>query len=311
MGGGSRPTGFDIWGVPFDAESSLGWPGSRYAPDRVRANMAWINMRIQNGQVFDIQHDAIRSVGDNLLRDMGNVEIAHADTPLTFERVSAAVASSLSQGRAPIVIGGDDSLLFPVAKGIHDALPGTIGIVHFDAHLDLLDSSDSQGKLSQSSGMRRALELDRISPLHCIQVCERNFNFPSSSTFKRVSGLKHISARTVLKLGVDRVMETILERIGDADHVFLSLDIDCIDPAFAPGAGAHEPGGISSAWALEFVELLAPLCTAMAITEVNPLIDHRDQTSVLAAYLAFTFAVAGGSEPIGSNASARETSLAR
>ncbi|WP_345945757.1 arginase family protein [Pseudomonas sp. dw_358] len=69
--------------------------------------------------------------------------------------------------------------------------------------------------------------------------------------------------------------------------------MDAIDPAYVPGAGAHEPGGISSAQALEMVELLAPHCAAMTITEVNPTTDVGDMTSTLAAYLAFTFAVYG------------------
>jgi agmatinase len=288
--------GFDLWGAPFDAEASLGWPGSRYAPAKVRESAGWIKMRIQDGRIFRLETNQIETVGENLLLDRGDVEIAHSDTSTTFDRVSAAVSGSLASGRAPIVIGGDDSLLFPVVRGVHDALPGRIGIIHFDAHLDLMDESGLQGRLSQSSGMRRALELDRVQPADVIQVCERHFNFPASGQFKFDTGLTHVSARQVLKQGVDATLEQIFRQVAGADHLYLSFDIDAIDPAYAPGAGAHEPGGISSAWALEFVERLAPFCAAMAITEVNPMMDVKDMTATLAAYLAFTFAV-GGSKP--------------
>src|SRR5204862_149541 len=72
--------------------------------------------------------------------------------------------------RVPIVVGGDDSILFAAAAGFHDAVDGTVAIVHFDAHLDLLDESPRQGRYSHSSGMRRALELPRVVPRHSVQI---------------------------------------------------------------------------------------------------------------------------------------------
>ena len=156
-----------------------------------------------------------------------------------------------------------------------------------------MDESVKQGRYSQSSGMRRALELERVTADDCIQVCERHFNFPASGQFKRDTGLVHISAREALRLGPSATVDRILERVKGADHLYLSFDIDAIDPCYAPGAGAHEPGGISSDEALQMIELLAPYCAGMAITEVNPTTDVGNMTSTLAAYLAFTFAVYG------------------
>ena len=285
--------GFDLLGVPYDGQSTLGYPGSRDAPERVRRCAGWINMRIQGGKIYCLETNEDLEVGDKLFVDCGDVPIFPHDVLATFESTRRGVRASMDNGRVPIVIGGDDSILFPVAQAVHDALPGRIGIVHFDAHLDLMDYSEKQGKYSQSSGMRRALELERIAGRDCIQVCERHFNFPASGRFKKDNDLIHLSAREVLRIGPQETVRRILERTSGADHLFLSFDIDAIDPAYAPGAGAHEPGGISSAEALEMVELLAPHCAAMAITEVNPATDHKDQTSMLAAYLAFTFAVHG------------------
>ncbi len=287
---------FDLWGIPFDGESTLGWPGSRYAPDRVRACARWINMRIQQGKVYCLETDSEIAVGDQLLTDRGDVKVIPNDTLKTFAATSSAVKSSIQQGRVPIMIGGDDSLLFPVAQGVHEALSGRIGIIHFDSHLDLMDESELQGRHSQSSGMRRSLELARIAPTDCIQVCERHFNFPASGKFKHDNDLMHLSAREVLKIGAEATVARILARVKQADHLFLSFDIDSVDPAYAPGAGAHEPGGISSDQALQMVEMLAPHCAAMAITEVNPTKDVGDMTSTLAAYLAFSFAVYGSQQ---------------
>ncbi|MFC3396316.1 arginase family protein [Brenneria rubrifaciens] len=284
---------FDLWGIPFDGESTLGWPGSRYAPARVRECARWINMRIQQGKIYCLETDTEMDVGEQLLIDRGDVKVIPNDTLKTFAATCEAVSASIERGHVPIMIGGDDSLLFPVAKGVHDSLPGRIGIIHFDAHLDLMDESERQGRHSQSSGMRRSLELDRIAPTDCIQVCERHFNFPASGQFKHEHDLVHLSAREVLKLGPEATVERILDRVKHADHLFLSFDIDSVDPAYAPGAGAHEPGGISSDQALHMVAMLAQHCAAMAITEVNPTKDVGDMTSTLAAYLAFTFAVYG------------------
>ena len=250
-------------------------------------------MRIQDGKVYCLESDQNYEVGDQLLVDRGDIKVYPHDVAATFSSTSLSVRQTIENGRVPIVLGGDDCLLFPIAQGVQDALPGRVGIVHFDAHLDLMDYSEQQGRFSQSSGMRRALELERVSARDCIQVCERHFNFPSSGQFKRDHGLVHISAREAIRIGPVETSRRILDRTRGADHLFLSFDIDAIDPAYAPGAGAFEPGGISSADAIEMIELLAPHCAAMAITEVNPSTDHLDQTSMMAAYLVFTFAVYG------------------
>lgn len=291
-----RPDGtraFDLWGAPFDGGATLGWPGARYAPAKVREALGWIVQRIQKGVIYSLESDSLHEIGDDLIVDRGDVDVVGHDIGATIKACTDAVAGSLGDGRVPMMVGGDDFLLFPSAQGVHDALPGRIGVIHFDAHLDLLDESTYQGRLSQSSGMRRTLELDRVHAQDCIQVAVRHFNFPSSARFKRDTGLAHVSAGEFQALGTVAAVEQILDRVSGADHLLLSFDIDAIDPAFAPGAGAHEPGGLTSGEALEAVRLLAPHCDAFAITEVNPMVDHGTATSSLAAYLLFHFAVFG------------------
>jgi formiminoglutamase/agmatinase len=203
------------------------------------------------------------------------------------------VTDTVRAGRVPIVVGGDDSLLFPAVRGFHDAVAGSVAVVHFDAHLDLLDESRAQGRFSHSSGMRRALELERVDPRRSIQVGVRHFNFPSSAEFIASVGLAELSAVEFARIGTEAVVARIRERIAGADQVFWSFDIDAIDPAHAPGAGAHEPGGLTSRQALDCVRLLAPHVDGFAVFEVNPLRDVGDMTSILAAYLVYSFAVYG------------------
>lgn len=282
---------FDLWGVPFDGGATLGWPGARYAPDRVRRALSWMRMREEEGLVRAV--DAAEDLPVPQLADRGDVDVVPHDLRATIDATSEAVAGSVGAGRVPIVVGGEDSLFFPSVRGFHDALEGSVGVIHFDAHFDLLDENRRQGRYSHSSGMRRTLELDRVDAAWCVQVGTRTFNFPTSAAFVEASGLLQIPAVEVHEEGVRRVVERIAERVADADRVFWSFDIDVIDPAHAPGAGAHEPGGLTSRQALDFVRLLAPRCDGFGVMEVNPMIDFRDMTATLAAYLVYSFAVHG------------------
>ena len=284
---------FDLWGVPFDGAATLGWPGSRYAPERVRAALKWMLMRAQNGQVYSIDTGRLHPLADDLLRIRGDADVVAHDLMASLQACTDAVASSIKEGRVPVVIGGDDSLLYACVKGFHDSHEGSVGILHFDAHLDLMDESRRQGRFSQSSGMRRALELERVSVNHSIQVGVRNFNFPASHAFIEKIGLGQLPAAEYHDIGTAAAVERIKSRLEGCDHVWWAFDIDVVDPAAAPGAGAHEPGGLSRRQVLDCVRLLAPRCDGLSIVEVNPLKDIGDMTSTLAANVAFNFAVFG------------------
>ena len=284
---------FDFWGVPYDGASTLGWPGSRYAPERVRRALRWMVMRAQGELIYSNDTGELHRFQTDLMCDRGDADVIAHDLTASLDACAAAVASSVAGGRVPIVIGGDDSLLFGCVKGFHDSHHGSVGILHFDAHLDLMDENRQQGRFSQSSGMRRALELPRVSASHSIQVGVRNFNFPASREFVRQADLAQLPASQFQSLGTEAAVERILSRLEGCDHVFWAFDIDVIDPSAAPGAGAHEPGGLTSRQALDCARLLANRCEGFSIVEVNPLMDHHDMTSTLAANLAFNFVVFG------------------
>ena len=287
----AAPRQFELIGAPYDGASTLGHPGSRYAPERIRRALGWITQRVEDGRVFSLEtgelHDA------PALADGGDAEVVGHDLMATLERTSARVSESVRGGRVPILLGGDDCFLFAGTRGLHDATEGRVAVIHFDAHLDVMDRNAQQGTHSQSSGMRRSLELPRTSTEHSIQVGLRHFNFPSSRAYLEDAGLARITAEEFSRIGTETAVERILARIDGADHVHLSFDIDAIDPAHAPGAGALEPGGLTSRQAIDAVAALAPHCASFAITEVNPMTDHQDMTATLAAYLCYYFAVFG------------------
>jgi len=288
----ARDTTIAFIGVPFDGAATLGWPGARYAPDEVRRHLGWMRMRVQRGEIYRIDEDRIVPFDVAQLVDAGDAAVVPHDLPATLAAVRAKTCAEARAGRIPAVVGGDDSTLFPAVAGFHDAVDGTVAVVHFDAHLDLLDESPAQGRFSQSSGMRRALELPRVRARHSVQVGTRNFNFPSSKRFIDEVGLTELPATAVARHGPAWVLERIRAVVAGADHVLVSVDMDVLDPAHAPGVGWHEPGGLTSRELIDLVVSLAPATGGFALNEVNPMTDARAQTTILAANLVFQFAVA-------------------
>jgi formiminoglutamase/agmatinase len=284
-------------GAPYDGAATLGWPGARYAPDEVRRHLGWMRMRVQEGRIYWVDEDRVVPWRAEQLVDAGDAAVVPHDLAATLAAVRAKTAAEAAAGRIPAVIGGDDSILFPAVAGVHDAVAGTVGIVHLDAHLDLLDESPAQGRYSQSSGMRRALELPRVRPRHSVQVGTRSFNFPSSKRVIEETGLTELPAKQLARQGLDWALGRIREVVAGADHVFLSVDLDVLDPAHAPGVGWHEPGGLTSRELIDLVVALAPAVRGFALNELNPMTDARSQSSILAANLVFQFAVAAAQRP--------------
>jgi agmatinase len=293
----AQDTTVSFIGAPFDGAATLGWPGARYAPEEIRRHLAWMQMRVQHGEIYSIDDDRIVPFRADQLHDAGDAPVVPHDLMASLEAVREKTREETAAGRIPAVVGGDDSILYPAVAGYVDGVDGTVAVVHFDAHLDLLDESHNQGRYSQSSGMRRALELERVLPNASTQVGTRNFNFPSSKRFIDSIGLSELPARALAERGTDWALERIRERAAKADHLFVSVDIDVLDPAHAPGVGWHEPGGLTSRQLIDLMVGLAPDTGGLAINEVNPLTDHRVQTSLLAANLLFHFAVAAAGRP--------------
>jgi len=288
----SRETVVSFIGVPYDGAATLGWPGARYAPEDVRRQLAWMRMRVQEGRIYWVDEDREVSWSPEQLHDAGDAAVVPHDLMATLAAAREKTAAEARAGRIPAVVGGDDSILFPAVAGLHDATSGRIAVVHFDAHLDLLDESPMQGRFSQSSGMRRALELPRVAARHSIQIGTRNFNFPSSKRYLDEVGLTELPARALRQRGTMWALERVREVTHGADHLFVAVDIDVLDPAHAPGVGWHEPGGLTSGDLIDMLVALAPGADAFCLNEVNPMTDHRSQTTILAANLVFQFAVA-------------------
>ena len=278
-----------LLGVPFDSATTLGRPGARYAPGRIRTALNWNLNRVRNGAFYDVEAEHIVRLDDYAVEDYGDSFIAGYNQLETLKNAQQAMTEVLRSGAFPIVLGGDHEVSIPLLQAFHDHLDGPLGIIHVDAHLDLVDENPRQGRFSGSSPMRRALEMGRFKPKNLIQVGVRGFNYPDQYEYIVDQGIHHLSASKVHTIGGHAAAERALEiATAGGAHVYLSFDMDSLDYAFAPGTGGDEAGGLTSAQMLQFMRVVAPQVDAMDIVEVNPLVDQQDVTSGLAAQIIFT-----------------------
>jgi agmatinase len=284
---------FGLLGLPYDTSASLGWPGARYAPSRIREALRWIQNRIVDNRVFDVESGRVLDLSRLEFKDFGDARISRFDHETSLAQLKAAIDRVFEAGFTPILLGGDHCVSWPGLQSLHGHRTGPIGIIHLDAHLDLLEGSDIQGPHSGSSEIRRALELPQLAGRNVVQIGVRGFNYPEHHQFIRQAGISLIPPAELFADGVEAVARKALKIAGDAtNHIYLTVDIDVLDSAFAPGSGANEPGGITSWQLLYFVRQVAPFVDAMDIVEVNPLTDYRDMTSAVAARLVFDFLAA-------------------
>jgi formiminoglutamase/agmatinase len=243
--------------------------------------------RITDNQIYDVENRKLIDLKDLQIIDYGDIDIVAYSTDLTFQNAEAKVSKILEDGSFPFILVGYQSISYPRIKALHDHSKGKVGIIQFDAHLDLVDDSPIQGRFSQSSQMRRALELPHISPENIVQIGVRSYNYPWYAEYLANQGIVQMTAREVHHMTAKEVIMKTLDACKDVDVIYLTFDIDVLDPAFAPGSGANEPGGLTPVQCFEILDGLYEHIHAMDIAEVNPLYDHQDITVSIGAKLLF------------------------
>ncbi|MDI9495516.1 MAG: agmatinase family protein [Bacillota bacterium] len=284
---------FGILGMSYDTTTSKGYPGARYAPEQIRKSLQWIKNRIEDGMLFDVEANRLIDMSKFEIKDYGDTDkISRYDNKKALDEIKSNIDKIYEEGYSPILLGGDHSTGWPGIKALHDNTKGRIGIIHVDSHLDLVKESPIQGLYSGSSQMRRASELDRISPENFVQIGMRSYNSPEHYHFIKDSKITLIPANQVLETSIEEVAKKALEVASrGTDHIYMSVDIDVLDSAFAPGSGANEPGGLTSYQLFKFVKLVAPYIDAIDIVEVNPLMDYNNMTSIVASKLLFDYII--------------------
>jgi agmatinase len=218
--------------------------------------------------------------------DYGDAEVTPADQAKSHQAIRRIVGEVCAAGAIPIVLGGDHSVAHPDVGAVADHLePGTtLGLVHFDAHAD--NAKDVWGVTrSHGTPLRRLVEEGSLEGRNIVQVGLRGY-WPGPEEFEwaRQQGFRWHLMEDITERGMEAVMDDVVATAKAWDHMFLSFDIDVCDPAFAPGTGTPEPGGITAREALRAVRRLAREVgfAGMEVVEVSPPYDQSDITAYLA-----------------------------
>jgi agmatinase len=268
-----------IVGVPFDSGVTYR-PGARFGPSYIRQGSRLL-------RPYNPALDVAPFAGVQVV-DAGDLAVNPFDIPAALAEVERGITELSSDGRPVVVLGGDHTVTLPVLRALH-AQHGPVAMVHFDAHLDTWDTY-FDAPYTHGTPFRRAWDEGLLDPDHTMHVGIRGSLYSAQDLRDDAAmGFKIVHAREMDRLGVDRVIEMVRERIGDAP-VYVSIDIDVLDPGFAPGTGTPEAGGLTSRELLALVRGFEGAHLVGAdVVEVSPPYDHAEITAVAAANLAYEY----------------------
>jgi formimidoylglutamase len=274
----AREVDVAIIGAPFDDAVSHR-SGARFGPRAIR------EAQYTSGSINSLQLGVEPFEVLNVV-DAGDANIV----PSWIERAHAVIYRKVLEvagtGAIPIILGGDHSITWPSATAIAELhRPGSIGIVHFDAHADT--AADDWGVLAgHGAPMRRLIESGAVKGKNFVQVGLRGY-WPPVDVFEwmQEQGLRYHFMKEIEERGAEAVIaQAIDEALDGPDCIYLSLDVDVIDPGMAPGTGTPEPGGMLTREVLRAIRQIVSAVdlVAMDIVEVSPPYDHAELTAMAA-----------------------------
>ena len=264
---------FAVLGVPFD-EGTWGWPGERYGPRAMRESSQEYNHDLTEGFYYI---DGERTVlkGKHWV-DAGDVPVMPTVPAQTDDKITEMVRKIRAKGALPIVLGGDHSLTFPVLRAFD--IPVTV--IHFDAHLDTWNGAP--GNLDHASWVNRAAKLSQVKKV--VQIGQRGLaNDEEAMANARRARTTIITSEQIHRQGV----EWALAQVASSENIYITFDVDVMDPTLAPGTGTLEPDGLSFS---EIDGLLKGVTSkgrlvGMDVVEVNPMRETSTRTEQTAIRL--------------------------
>jgi agmatinase len=268
-----------ILGVPFDSGVSYR-PGARFGPGHIRESSRLLR---PYNPALGVSPFAAQQVAD-----AGDVAVNPFSIESAISEVEGAARELLRGAGIPrlLALGGDHTIALPMLRAVH-AVHGPVAVVHFDAHLDTWDTYFGAA-YTHGTPFRRASQEGLVDRTGCLHVGIRGPLYAESDLADDTAlGFQVLPATDMEHLGTLGMIEAVARRVGDRP-VYVSVDIDVLDPAFAPGTGTPEAGGLTSR------ELLAVLrsCTDLNlvgadIVEVAPAYDHAQVTGIAAAHVGY------------------------
>jgi agmatinase len=250
-------------------------PGARFGPRAIRA------ARSSPGAHLEAKVDAFVELR---MADFGDAPVVPADPARTHAAIEQTVTQVLEAGAIPIVLGGDHSISEPDIRACSVRHGGPIGLVHFDTHTDT-GTQVFGVDVSHGTPMYRLVEEGRVDPRRYVQIGLRGY-WPGPPEFEWQEDHRIMSffAHDVRAVGIEEIVRRALEVAGDGP-CFLSIDVDVLDPAFAPGTGTPEPGGLTPAelfWAARTVAAGVDLVGADVVEVIPTAVGSADITALVA-----------------------------
>jgi agmatinase len=264
-----------IVGAPMDDLVTYR-PGARFGPREIR-------LACDDGQPemynLELGIDPFAALS---IVDHGDASVRPGDAHASHRAIREAVERVLQAEAVPVILGGDHSIAYPdIATVAKRYEPGSLAVVQFDTHADTATELYGQ-KWSHGTPFRHLVDDELIAGERLIQVGLRGYwPFPEEWDWARSKDIRWHLMSEIFERGIDAVVEEVLEEIAGADHLYLSVDIDVLDPAYAPGTGTPEPGGMTAREVLRAVRRLTAErgFVGMEVVEVSPPYDHAGITA--------------------------------
>jgi agmatinase len=249
-------------------------PGARFGPRAIRAASC------PPGPHLEASVDAMAELR---MVDYGDAAVVPADPVRTHEAIERTVGEVLAAGAIPIVLGGDHSIAEPDIRACAGRY-GPLGLVHFDTHTDT--GTEVFGvEVSHGTPMYRLVEQGHVDPSRYVQIGLRGYwPGPQEFAWQRERGITSFFMHDVRELGIKAVVDRTLEIVGEGP-VYVTVDVDVLDPAFAPGTGTPEPGGMTSAdllWACRTLAERLELVGAEVVEVIPTAVGSADVTALVA-----------------------------
>jgi guanidinobutyrase len=266
-----------VIGVPFDIGTS-NRPGARFGPRAIRAES--VLLRPYNMATRAAPFDSLR------IDDIGDVATNPYDLADSIERIEARYHELLADDVVPVTMGGDHTIALPILRAVarHH---GPVGLVHVDAHTDINDTMFGE-RIAHGTPFRRAVEEGLLDPTRVVQIGVRGTGYEADDfDWSRRQGFRVVQIEECWHKSLVPLMGEVRAQLGSGP-VYLSFDIDGLDPAFAPGTGTPEVGGLTVPQALEIIRGCAGLDLVGAdLVEVAPIYDTSATTALTAANLLY------------------------
>ncbi|PFA66918.1 formimidoylglutamase [Bacillus sp. AFS015802] len=277
--GEGRKGDIAIIGAPL-SKPSISHSGASFAPDAIRRCLnSFTTYNIEGGADLADERKAIIDFGDITMHPT-SIEESH-------QRIYESTKAAVETNAAPfsIILGGDHSITTSTVKAIKET-KGTVGIIQFDAHHDLRNTED--GGPTNGTPFRRLLEEGHIKGEHLIQIGIRNYaNAKAYHDYAIEQGVTVYTMQDVKKQPITELIQQALTRLDKVDTIYLSVDMDVLDQAYAPGCPAIGPGGMHPNTLTQAIQTAMQhrKVNTMDIVEIDPTLDIRDMTSRIAALL--------------------------